>query len=158
MRARTIAAIVAAVVVTEAFLLATDTGPDVLLVAVIVVAIGLGVWANRPLSADSPRPGDASAPTDPPAPASPDLRAAALRQALGGGGSAQHHARRLREQLIAIVDDQLATAHGIDRATEPERAQQLLGPELTRLLHDPASVDRLTERRLGRLLTEAEAL
>ncbi len=158
MSARTVTAIVAAVVVTEALLITTDTGPDVVLVAAIVLTIGIALWATRPLSADAPRPALPSSPSEQPPPTSPDLRAAALRQAVGDGGSRDHHARRIREQLITIVDDQLLTVHGIDRAAEPERAHRLLGPELNRLVHDPASVDRLTERRLDRLLTEAEAL
>lgn len=158
MRVRTIAVLVGAVAVTEGFLIATDAGPDVVLVATIVVAIGVVLWATRPLSTNAPRPGASASPTDPPMPASPDLRAATLRQAMSGGGSSQHHARRVREQLIAIIDDQLVTVHGIDRDVEPDRARRLLGPELTRLVDDPTSIDRLTERRLDRLLTEAEAL
>lgn len=158
MRFGTIAVIVGAILVTEAFLISTDAEPDVVLVATIVAAIGVAVWATRPLSADAPRLGLGHQTTEPPAPATPDLRAAALRQAVGRGGSSEHHAQRLRSQLIAIVDDQLLTVHGVDRAADPDRAHALIGPELTRLIHDPTTVDRLSERRLDRLLTEAEAL
>lgn len=158
MSALVVVVIAVAVVVTEIILLVTDTGPNLVLVAALVVATGVSIWAARPLSAEAPRPGDGVSSNDPPPPDSPDLRAAVLRQATGGGGSRSHHAEQLRRQLSAIVDDQLLTAHGIDRAAEPERARQLIGPDLARFLADPRAVDRLTERRLDKILSDAEAL
>lgn len=147
---------VGAVVVAGSVLVVTDTGPDLFLVATIIVAGGTTVSVVRGIADRSTRPTLPPAPTEPPPPAPPDLRAGVLRQALGDGGSQAHHAERLRDQLAAIVDDQLMTVHGVDRATEPERAHRLLGAELTEFLGAP--IGRLNPRRLDRLLARVEAL
>lgn len=158
MSGRAVTAIVLAVVAVDALLVVLDADPDLLVVAVIVAAVGIAIWAARPLSADAPRPDAAAEPVAPPTPSTPDLRTAVLRQALGGGGSSVHHAERIRDQLVAIVDDQLIVAHGIDRAEEPERAQRMFGRDLARFVADPSSAHRLNRRRLDRILTQIEAL
>lgn len=158
MTTRSIAWIVGSVVAVDGLLVLIGAGPDLLLVAAIVTAIGAIVWATQPLLADAPRPGASGPPVDAPAPATPDLRTAALRHAFGSSGSSQHHAERIRERLVAVVDEQLLTVHGVDRTTDPGRARAILGPELSRLVDDPSSVRRLSPNRLDRLLGRVEAL
>lgn len=60
-------------------------------------------------------------------------------RALDGGDT---WPRALQPHLAALVDERLARHHGIDRRTEPDRARELLGPELWRLVDDPHHVPR----------------
>lgn len=139
-----------AVVAVEAVLLVTDTGPDVWLVAAIVLAIGAGTWMAASTAGSVARPATAPAVQQPSA-ERPDLRTSALRQAVSGSGTDVRHAERVRRQLVDLVDDHLADVHGIDRATEPERARDVLGPELARFVDEDAPT-ALTARRLDRIV------
>lgn len=61
--------------------------------------------------------------------------------------------------LLAAIDDQLRSEHGIDRAASPEAAATVLGPELTRFVSDPAARRSMTSRRgLASTLQLIEAL
>ena len=157
MSRRPVIVIVAAIVVAEALLVLTDTGPNVWLVAAIVAAIGTATWFGISLGDRIARP------SPPPRPLErtttrPDLRTTALRQALAAGDTNARHAERIRRQLVDIVDDELAAVHGIDRAHDPDAARELLGPDLDRFVTDPDTATALIPRRLDHIVTLIERI
>lgn len=157
MTRRPLVLIALAVVVVEAALLLTDTGPDILLVAALVIAVGTLIWLPTSLGESIARP------APPPAPPElttvrPDLRTTALRQVLSGGTTNPRHAERIRQQLVELVDDELRDVHGVDRTTDPDRAREVLGPDLDRFVTDPETASTLTPRRLGHIVALIERI
>jgi hypothetical protein len=63
----------------------------------------------------------------------------------------------LRTQLVSLVDDRLMAHHGIDRSSDPVRADAVLTPALRRLMSEPRS-SGLGLRELRRIVTDIEAL
>jgi len=51
------------------------------------------------------------------------------------------------DSLLAVIDDRLLTEHGVDRSVDPAAAAEVLGPDLTRFLTDPASRLSMTQPR-----------
>ncbi|MEQ7126693.1 hypothetical protein ABN034_19440 [Actinopolymorpha sp. B11F2] len=49
-------------------------------------------------------------------------------------GDPAYFRRTVLPEITAVVDERLRTAHGISRARDPERAQELLGPRLWEFL------------------------
>lgn len=157
MNLRPLAAIAGAVVVVEAVLLLTDTGPDVALVAAVVGLVGVAIWFAVVAGRSAQRPVPAS-PTPRPAMSYPDMRTTTLRQALATGRSDARYARRLRNQLIAIVDDELRSVHGIDRHDDPAAARAVLGDELDRFLTADDRDAPLSPHDVARIVTRIEQL
>ena len=157
MSARPLLAIVGAVVIVEAVLLLTDTGPNVWLVAAIVGLVGAAIRfitaVDRYVARPAPAPRLPTAAT-----AYPDLRTTALRQALSTGNADARHARRLRDELIAIVDDELGSVYGIDRRTDPDAARTVLGDELDRFVSDERPDATLTPRGVTHIVALIEQL
>jgi hypothetical protein len=154
---RAVAAIGIAVVLTEAILLVTDTGPNVWLVAAVVALVGVTIWFPASIARFVMRP--APAPRPPHSPTSfPDLRTTTLRQALATGDTDPRHAERVRRQLIVIVDDELLAVHGIDRATDPDAARAVLGRDVDRFVTNPDAAASLTPRSLAHVLTLIERI
>ncbi len=150
MNVRPIATILGVVVVVEAVLLLTDTGPNVWLV-------GASIWFATTIDRIAARP----VPTPPPPSNTtwfPDLRTTTLRQALATGSNDERHTRRLREQLVAIIDDELLTVHGVDRRADPDAARAVLGRELARFADGTDVGAPLTPRDVTRIVTRIEAL
>ena len=54
---------------------------------------------------------------------------------------------QLHERLVAVIDDRLEARHGLDRLTEPERANAVLGPDLVRFIASAGDEDRLPPTR-----------
>jgi hypothetical protein len=146
-----------AVVVAEAALILTDTGPNVWLVAALVTLVGVAIWFVTAVDPFVARPERAPYPPGN-AVSYPDLRTTNLRQALAVGTSDSRHAQRLREQLVALVDDELRTVHGIDRHTHPDAAREVLGDELDRFVSDARPDATLTARGIERIVTLIEQL
>ena len=144
-------------IVTEAVLLLTDTGPNVWLVAALVGLVGAAAWftslTDRFVARPAPAPRTVTSSTS-----YPDLRTTALRQALAVGNSDLRHAHRLREQLIAIIDDELLTVHGVDRQTDHDAARAVLGHELDRFVNEQRSDAPLTARSVSHIVTLIEQL
>lgn len=51
------------------------------------------------------------------------------------------------DSLVAVIDDRLLAEFGVDRSTDPAGAAELLGPDLTRFVTDPASRLSMTQPR-----------
>jgi hypothetical protein len=65
----------------------------------------------------------------------------------------------LRAVLMAIVVDRVRTAHGVDRAVDPERFVDVVGADLVAWLDaDGDETGPVTSRQLAKLLTRIEAL
>jgi hypothetical protein len=67
-------------------------------------------------------------------------------------------ARRVHRDLIRVIDDRLMAGHGIDRRTDPDRADSVLGPDLVEYVAGPPHPRQLSPRHLDIILTRIEAL
>jgi hypothetical protein len=65
---------------------------------------------------------------------------------------------RVHQTLVRIVDDRLQSHHGIDRATQPEQAAALLGPDVSQYVDRPPATRDLHPGQLDDLITRIEAL
>jgi hypothetical protein len=65
--------------------------------------------------------------------------------------------RTVAPMLAELVDERLRQRHGITRATDPQRARELLGDPLWTLLVTPVTRS-LTPRELAALVAQMEAL
>lgn len=157
MNRRAIAAVCIAILVAEPILLFTDTGPNIALVAVVIAVVGVAIWFPASFGDEIARPIPAPVPPDS-STSFPDLRTTTLRQALATGGHDTRPAERVRQQLVAIVDDELLAVHGIDRDADPEAARAVLGDELHLYVTDPTTFDELTPRRLSHIVTLIERI
>ena len=86
---------------------------------------------------------------------SPDNRAKELRAS--ATGAAQAKSTTLHDTLVDLVDQRLLLTHGINRATDPERAELILPDSLRRLTEGPnRRISNATV--LSSLLTDIEKL
>lgn len=157
MNARHIAVIFGVLILVEGALILTDTGPNIWLVAALVGLVGAAVRFITAVDPYVARPAPAPR-LSTGATAYPDLRTTALRQALSVGNADVRHTRRLRDQLIAIVDDELTSVHGIDRRTDPDAARAVLGEELDRFVSDERADTALTARGVTHIVSLIEQL
>ena len=86
-------------------------------------------------------------------PAGQDARLSFLVRVLTQHQVARHPDAHLAECLTELADRRLQQRHGVRREQEPERAAQLLGPDLSRVLTEapgrrlsPAEIDRHLRR------------
>jgi hypothetical protein len=128
-RSRVVAYMLTAIVLVEGAMLATDTGPNIVLVGAIVAMVGAIVAAvvtteriavrteaRRRLPADDGRT---------------DLHTVALRLGLAESGHNAYLSDRLHRQLVALIDDELLASHGVDRQADPHAAGAIMGQVLT---------------------------
>ncbi|KRF11560.1 hypothetical protein ASG90_17730 [Nocardioides sp. Soil797] len=64
--------------------------------------------------------------------------------------------RQLQVQLAGLADQRLLHVHGVRREVEPERARELLGPDLTSIIEGPAM--RLNPSRIESAVRRIEEL
>jgi hypothetical protein len=87
-----------------------------------------------------------------------DTRVSVLERALVDVATSSDVAR-VHPLLVELVDERLATRHGVDRAAEPDRAAELLGAELASFVAEPPAPIRFGDTvLLDRILTRIEAL
>ena len=152
----TVAAIVAGTIVVDSFMVFADTGPDVMLIAGLCVLVGVGLWfMSELLSAPVEAADDAFRST--PTLHATDRRVMRLRSGLVYGRRDDTSLERLRASLVELVDDQLRSAHQVDRAVDPEAARAVLGDELFAFVDDPRTAhDLAAPQKLDRILTRIE--
>ena len=77
------------------------------------------------------------------------LRQPAARrgQATSTGDVGVEPSDEIIDSLLGIIDEHLVAEHGVDRSIDPDRAAELLGPELTRFISDPVARRAMTQRR-----------
>lgn len=73
------------------------------------------------------------------------------------GRDATRFAASVQPALVELIDERLRSRHGVSRASDPERARDLLGPELWRFVNEPVR-RRPTARDLAPLVAAMEAL
>jgi len=87
-----------------------------------------------------------------------DARVGVLQRALVDVATRDDR-ERLHSVLVGLIDDRLAAHHGIDRAAEPARAEEILGDELSRFIAAPPKpVYFGNPVYLSRILTDIEHL
>ncbi|MET1058348.1 MAG: hypothetical protein ABWX84_02040 [Nocardioides sp.] len=90
-------------------------------------------------------------------PAGQDARLSFLVRVITQHQVARHPDARLAESLAELTDRRLLQRHGVRREQDPERAAELLGPDLTALLSE-APGRRLGLAEIDRHLQRIEAL
>ena len=149
-----VAVVLAAIALIEVAMSVAGMGPSLPLVAslvALVAAIGFVVYdlAAAVRTVRWPR----AAGTAPTA-VGIDSRVSSLRMRLAASDRDGYHARQLYASLVDLIDDQLLTAHGIDRADDPDAARVVLGPELTRFVATGRPPARLTSVRVLRPIVQ----
>jgi len=90
-------------------------------------------------------------------PAGTDVRLSFLVRVITQHEVARHPDALLAESLADLTDRRLLQRHGVRRADDPERAAELLGPDLSRFLDEPPG-RRLSTTEIDRHLQRIEAL
>ncbi len=127
----------------------------------LALTIGVGaavVWLFLDVSGDaetSSWPGMVEEPVRPPG---EDPRLERLNRILLQHETAHEVGDALYRQLAELADQRLVAHHGISLVADPERAAQILGPELTAVVTQHAPYPRLSTGRIDVLLKRIEEL
>jgi hypothetical protein len=153
-----VAVVVGAWLVVVIVMAALDMGPRPALIAGLAAAVASAMWLIADL-ADVAEPVEWNAEFDyGRLPRGADLRIRALQGQLAYGPS-MDDGRALHRLLVELIDDRLAASHGIDRTTDPERAQAALGPALATFVVGPPSSRQLRDpSSLSSIISMIEAL
>jgi hypothetical protein len=88
-----------------------------------------------------------------------DLRAVRLSHRLTELGDAHSNPGTVWRLLIELTDDRLRHHHGIDRATDPQAAAEILGTRLSEFItHQPSTAALRTPDYLSAIVGEIEEL
>jgi hypothetical protein len=87
-----------------------------------------------------------------------DPRLERLQRVLDQHRTAHDVGDALHRHLAELADQRLVAHHGISLRADPERAAQLLGPELTEVVMQHPPYPRLSTARIDVLLQRIEAL
>jgi hypothetical protein len=137
---------------------ALQMDPRPVLIAGLAAAVASALWLLIDL-ADVAEPLSWSASFDPARlPRGADLRIRALQGQLAHGPTVDD-GRGLHRLLVDLIDDRLTADHGIDRATEPDRANAALGPTLAAFVAGSPSSRQLRDPSfLSSIITLIESL
>lgn len=154
---RRLAATAGMTLVVAALMVATGMDPNLAVVVPALVAAGVVSWSVLDLARSAaPAPAGPTASRSELAPRV-DARIRSLRFNLRS--MRDERAERLYRLLVELIDDQLVSAHGVDRHTHPDRARQLLGADLQSFVDDPGKARSLKRpSRLDRIVTQIERL
>jgi hypothetical protein len=86
-----------------------------------------------------------------------DARVGLLQHLLAAKDTESGQAQQLKDLIGDLADDRLAAGHGIHRASHPEEASALLGPELTAYL-DATPPTTLTVTQASAIIRRLEEL
>jgi hypothetical protein len=135
------------------------TRPNVVLVAALCVLIGVGLSFISDLMTPKVESTDLVTELTPAKDQTTDRRVMRLRSGLVYGRHDDTPLEGLRASLVELVDDQLRSAHQIDRVEDPDKARAVLGDELSAFVDDPRTAHVLAEpRQLDRILTLIEQI
>lgn len=121
-----VAAIIGITLAVDLLMAVAGMGPDVVLVAVIGVFAGVGVWFTIELIEAAPGSGGLSAAPAAPPVARANRRVMRLRAGLAHGRPDGVSLTNLHSNLVELIDDQLECAHNIDRAVDRNAARTVL--------------------------------
>jgi hypothetical protein len=132
--------------------------PRTALLALVVAGCASVLWLYLDLSVrtDVPlwdRPAD-----DPVRPPGEDPRLALLTRVVAQHLDARQPDGTLRRHLMDLADHRLVTRYGVSWRADPERAESLLGPDLTVLARQAQPFPRMTVAQIDVLLSRIEDL
>lgn len=144
-------------IAVDVFMVVTDMGPHVVLVASLGGLVGVGLWFVADLADVALAAGENSRrhPTEPTVRA--DRRVMQLRTGLAYGRADRVSIVQLHSTLVELVEDQLRTVHHVDLAEDPDGARAIIGEELYAFVDDAHSAAMLTDlRKVDHILTLIE--
>lgn len=155
-RTHPVAAIVGVTICVDVFMVVTDMGPHVVLVASLVGLIGVGLWVVADL-ADVAVAAVNSRRHAPEPTTRADRRVMQLRTGLAYGRADRVSIVQLHATLVELVDDQLRTVHHVELAEDHDGARAIIGEELFAFVDDAHSAAMLTDlRKVDHILTLIE--
>lgn len=155
---RRLAVVVACWAAVVAVMAGLGMEPNLIVLAALAAVVGVITWVVLDLS-------DIAAPVDwrttregSGRGVASDVRVNTLRRQLGAAGALGSD-DMVHTSLVAIIDDRLASEHGVDRRVQPSMAAALLGPDLDEFVTHPPSRERWADPRfLPAVLDRIEAL
>jgi hypothetical protein len=139
-----------------AWLIGAEPHPGLLALVVAVLAAALWLLLDLSGSSEPVRwPMPAEAPVRAPG---EDPRLERLHRMLVQHQAAHDVGEALHRELARLADQRLLLHHGVTREAVPERAVELLGPELSRVLAQRPPYPRLTTAQVDVLLQRIEEL
>ena len=127
----------------------------------LALMIGVGaalVWLYLDVSADAEVSHWPAMTEEPLRPPGEDARLERLHRILTQHQSAHDVGDALHRTLTELADHRLVAHHGVSLLADPERAAELLGPELTSVVTQRPPYPRLSTDRVDVLLQRIEAL
>lgn len=132
--------------------------PDPLLLALMIGVGAALTWLYLDVSADSEVstwPGMTEEPVRPPG---QDPRLERLHRVLTQHQAAHDVDDSLHRTLTELADQRLVAHHGVSLQADPDRAAEIIGPELAVVVMQRPPYPRLSAERVDVLLTRIEAL
>lgn len=143
----------------EIVLVGAGQEPRLLSVGLILIAFGAVLsLAFDLLSTSTPAAWPDNSPAESP-PRAFDSRTEGLVRMISRETEQREPSRRLHALLVNLIDDRLDDGHGVFRASDPEAASRLLGPELAQMIEvAPSGADLADPARLARIVALIETI
>lgn len=132
--------------------------PDPLLLALMIGVGAVLSWLYLDVSADAEVSQWPAMTEEPVRPPGEDPRLERLHRILTQHQSAHDVGDALHRTLTDLADHRLVAHHGVSLRADPERAAEILGPELTSVVTQRPPYPRLSTDRVDVLLQRIEAL
>jgi hypothetical protein len=132
--------------------------PDPLLLALMIAVGAVLLWLYLDVSADAEVSQWPAMTEEPVRPPGEDPRLERLHRILTQHQSAHDVGDALHRTLADLADHRLVAHHGVSLRADPDRAAQLLGPELAAVVTQRPPYPRLSTDRIDVLLQRIEAL
>lgn len=132
--------------------------PRTALLALTVAAFATVVWLYLDASAETDLPAWERPADDPIRPPGEDARLALLTRIVEQHLDAREPDGNLRRRILDLADHRLVSRYGLSRLADPERAEGVLGPELTALVRQVEPYPRMSADQIDVLLRRIEAL
>lgn len=133
--------------------------PAVVVLAGIVAVVALVAWTARDVGLEVQGMSWTTGYESYPRSRGADTRLAVLRRRIFDTLDRTDATDPLHAILVPLVDERLASRHGIDRQRDPVAAERLLGPELASYVQAPPEPGRVRNtRHLSDLLSRIESL
>ncbi len=132
--------------------------PDPLLLALMIGVGAALIWLYLDVSADAEVSRWPAMVEEPVRPPGQDPRLERLQRILAQHQSAHEVGDALHRTLTELADHRLVAHHGVSLLADPERAAEILGPELTSVVTQRPPYPRLSTGQVDVLLKRIEAL
>lgn len=132
--------------------------PDALLLALTIAAFAATLWLYLDAGTQTEAPSWDRDHDDPVRPPGEDPRLALLSRVVGQHLDSREVGDTLQRHLVELADQRLMAAHGVSWRVDPERAEPLLGPELSALARQHPPYPRMNVQQIDVLLSRIEAL